>query len=623
MSTVLLANDREKANEKLLTAIRSNRLDAIHAALGAGASPNTSDSRGASALMYAVLYSDPTIVSLLLLRGAQPNHSDADGASPLLWAVNDVLKTRMLLQAGANVNVTSKFGMTPILVASAWPNNAAVVRLLLAHGADPKAAGGGGETTLTRATYLGDVQTVELLLTVGVDPNVKGFAGRTPLMNAVQRGDRRMVAALLRSGADVRATDAKQQSVLIRNGYWNDARIVQSLIDRGLDVSTPDSQGRDALLFAAASETATEEVVRMLLRHGAKVGAKNSYGDTAVDEARRSGNFNLVRLLGATPEALKVDSPPVLPRAISATQSVAQSMKLLAASSPSIFTNGRCTSCHHQSLPSLAAAHARQAGVDTSALREVNRKGVAAVLQRQRSLLLQAIGPAGEGYTVGWALVGLKADGYAPDIYTDAAVAYVAATQMKNGSWFARFGRPPLEYSTISATAINLRALRDYQIPGRKADFDKRIRQAVRWLERAKPSGTEEKAMRLLGLVWGGGSRDRIEEAARALRREQRPDGGWGQLVTLPSDAYATGQALVALHAAEPRNARESFWSRGVHFLMSTQFPDGSWLVRGRSLPVQPHFESGFPHGRDQWISAAGTSWAAMALSLAAQGNRQ
>jgi uncharacterized protein len=271
MSTVLLANDREKANEKLLTAIRSNRLDAIHAALGAGASPNTSDSRGASALMYAVLYSDPTIVSLLLLRGAQQNHSDADGASPLLWAVNDVLKTRMLLQAGANVNVTSKFGMTPILVASAWPNNAAVVRLLLAHGADPKAAGGGGETTLTRATYLGDVQTVELLLTVGVDPNVKGFAGRTPLMNAVQRGDRRMVAALLRSGADVRATDAKQQSVLIRNGYWNDARIVQSLIDRGLDVSTPDSQGRDALLFAAASETATEEVVRMLLRHGAKV----------------------------------------------------------------------------------------------------------------------------------------------------------------------------------------------------------------------------------------------------------------------------------------------------------------------------------------------------------------
>jgi len=33
-------------------------------------------------------------------------------------------------------------------------------------------------------------------------------------------------------------------------------------------------------------------------------------------------------------------------------------------------------------------------------------------------------------------------------------------------------------------------------------------------------------------------------------------------------------------------------------------------------LPFQPYFESGFPHGDDQWISAAATSWAAMALAL-------
>jgi hypothetical protein len=34
---------------------------------------------------------------------------------------------------------------------------------------------------------------------------------------------------------------------------------------------------------------------------------------------------------------------------------------------------------------------------------------------------------------------------------------------------------------------------------------------------------------------------------------------------------------------------------------------------------VQPYFESGFPYGHDQWISAAGTSWATMALSLAVE----
>ena len=49
---------------------------------------------------------------------------------------------------------------------------------------------------------------------------------------------------------------------------------------------------------------------------------------------------------------------------------------------------------------------------------------------------------------------------------------------------------------------------------------------------------------------------------------------------------------------------------------MSTQYPDGSWFVRTRSFPVQPYFESGFPFGRHQWISAAGTAWAARAIAV-------
>jgi hypothetical protein len=51
-------------------------------------------------------------------------------------------------------------------------------------------------------------------------------------------------------------------------------------------------------------------------------------------------------------------------------------------------------------------------------------------------------------------------------------------------------------------------------------------------------------------------------------------------------------------------------------YLLRTQLADGSWLVRTRSSPVQQFKDSGFPHGRDQWISAAGTSWAAMALAM-------
>ena len=54
---------------------------------------------------------------------------------------------------------------------------------------------------------------------------------------------------------------------------------------------------------------------------------------------------------------------------------------------------------------------------------------------------------------------------------------------------------------------------------------------------------------------------------------------------------------------------------RGVQYLLSTQYPDGSWYVRSRAAGFQPYFESGFPFKHDQWISAAATGWAAEALA--------
>ena len=59
-------------------------------------------------------------------------------------------------------------------------------------------------------------------------------------------------------------------------------------------------------------------------------------------------------------------------------------------------------------------------------------------------------------------------------------------------------------------------------------------------------------------------------------------------------------------------------YRQGIQYLLNTQLEDGSWYVRSRSIPFQPYFESGFPHGHDQWISAAATNWAAMALVAAA-----
>jgi hypothetical protein len=101
--------------------------------------------------------------------------------------------------------------------------------------------------------------------------------------------------------------------------------------------------------------------------------------------------------------------------------------------------------------------------------------------------------------------------------------------------------------------------------------------------------------------------------SARGIVAEQRTDGGWSQLPTLASDAYATGQALVAL--CEAGLVGSTAYKRGVKFLLKTQLEDGSWYVKSRAIPFQPYFESGFPHGQDQWVSMAASNWATMALA--------
>jgi Squalene-hopene cyclase C-terminal domain len=125
--------------------------------------------------------------------------------------------------------------------------------------------------------------------------------------------------------------------------------------------------------------------------------------------------------------------------------------------------------------------------------------------------------------------------------------------------------------------------------------------------------------MQLPGLAWAGDRSGRLEALGRRLQAQQGADGGWSQRQGFPGDAYATGQALYALQQAGRMPTSDAAYHRGVKYLLSSQFPDGSWHVKSRAVKFQPYFESGFPYGHDQWISAAGTAWAASALAPTAE----
>jgi hypothetical protein len=275
-------------------------------------------------------------------------------------------------------------------------------------------------------------------------------------------------------------------------------------------------------------------------------------------------------------------------------------------------------SCHNNSLTAMTLAAARRNGfaVDEGQARK-ELDTIAEDIRATREQALQGIiSPGGLTTTTGYILMGLAAERYAANAATDALVRLIVARQMSDGRWISVY-RPPSESSEFTATAVGLRGI---QLYGNGKPVHRRaIAAAAAWLTTAAPQSNEDRVFRLLGLTWAGAPNDVRQPAVRDLLASQRSDGGWAQIATMTSDAYATGAALVALHEAGVRNT-DSAYRRGVQFLLDTQLADGSWLVRTRSHPSQIFFESGFPHGASQFISAAATNWATQALILSERG---
>ena len=280
--------------------------------------------------------------------------------------------------------------------------------------------------------------------------------------------------------------------------------------------------------------------------------------------------------------------------------------------------DAQCISCHHQGLGMMAVAVARERRfpIDEAMLSDEMQ----AVRQRlgapDRSVVYSRAMP--DFINVSYALTGLAAAGLPPDFRTGMQAHKLLGAMHVNGHWNYLPYRPPLEGSEFAATALAVRAIREFAPPARLPEVEDRIVRARAWLANATPRDTEDMSMQLLGLRWAGADAAAISRAASRLLEAQRPDGGWAQIPTRESDAYATGEALVALNQAGRVAPANSTFRRGIRFLLNTQQADGTWEVQTRRTTYQPapFVDSGFPHGKNQFISYAATSWAVMALAL-------
>ena len=431
------------------------------------------------------------------------------------------------------------------------------------------------------------------------------FTPPTPLFAAVLSNNTPELKKLLAEGANPNEKLFLGFAPVFFPIIYQNVDALRAMVEKGADIHAKDSMGSTTLMWAAFNDTGNTELVEELLKLGIDPNAKNKNGETALTWAIRRGYTPVIitlRKAGAS------DAPMI-------KESVEKAVALLQKSGPQFVKVSGCTSCHHQSLPQMTVGMARARGFSVD--EQISQQQVRAVIGMFRpmreSLLAGSNKFPNPPISMSYALLGLAAEGYATDETTEAMAHMISTRQLPDGSFRILGARPPLESSDVTATALSLRAIQLYgKQPAEK------VAAARNWLETVKPQSNEDRAMQLLGFTWAKADSAQLAKAARALLSEQRPDGGWAQLPTLETDAYATGQALVALNLSKQLAVSDPAYQRGVAYLLRTQLADGSWLVRTRAFPFQPYKESGFPHGKDQWISTSGSSWAAMALSLTA-----
>jgi ankyrin repeat protein len=569
------------------------------------------DPAGSTLLHHAAGFGTLETLQWLVDSGADVTVKNRLGSTPLHWAVPDEAKVRLLLARGAAVDAKLADGRTPLYLAAQLGNGHSILRVLLEHGADPRLLTSNKRTPLMPAAAQGDAPAVRLLLDAKVPVDAVDSAGQTALMMAATAGNPTVVRQLLESGANARVLTKRNESALGNAGTAGNVEVVRLLLAHGAEVNARNIRGFSPLMLAASSDSMPVDVVKLLLAKGANGTFTGDYDETARDLAAKRGHTEVARLLGSTPppDAAQARVSPVREdRRYSIPDAVERALGMTEKQSYNFIRIGGCNSCHGQDLPSAAAAFARSRGL--RAPTEIPQLPASSMPSAERVMNLEFINVASKG----WELFDFGMNGAPKSAYTDAVVRLIMAVQSPEGNWRENESRrPPMNVGQYQAAALSIYALRHYAPAGHEASSGRAVARAIAWLKASKPETTQDRAFHLLGLAWGGETP--APAAVRALAALQRSDGGWSQLPELESDAYATGQALYALHTAGRMTGANPGYQSGVNYLLRTQAEDGTWLVKTRAIWLQPHFESGFPYGKDQFISAAGTAWAAMALA--------
>jgi len=202
-------------NDELVEAALSGQLSKVIELIEGGADPNSVDAHG----MGPLLNFHPEVTRYLLQHGARPDQQRNENITPVLAGVSSNCECmRLMLEAGARVNIASQHNGETALHFAASLKEAAGVALLLQYGADPnmrtrpgmktyalwRDARVRGETPLHRAAAWGSSVVIQLLLAAGAAPTLRDANNDTPLSWASwHRRDKAIIDQLSYPGSGV------------------------------------------------------------------------------------------------------------------------------------------------------------------------------------------------------------------------------------------------------------------------------------------------------------------------------------------------------------------------------------------------------------------------------------
>jgi ankyrin repeat protein len=245
----------------LILATRQNDKETMRILLDAGADINLTMADGTSALVIAIINAHFEVASYLLNRGADPNLPDGKGMAALYGAV-DMRNVMTTDVPQAKPDSLDPLDLIKALLEKGADVNARLTaKLPYRGGTNPTWQSEVGATPFLRAAYSNDVVVMRLLLAYGADPGITTSDRTTPLMAAAGVG---WLPSLV---------------------YTRNENLVASLklcLELGNDINAvndgkPNSGGPSGLTpLHGAAFKGLPEGVQFLVDHGADVFAKDT-----------------------------------------------------------------------------------------------------------------------------------------------------------------------------------------------------------------------------------------------------------------------------------------------------------------------------------------------------------